>query len=486
MNKRRVDARRYLSLVEDMVKADLPISRANWTSAIHLAGRGGTRQDLVRAIDIWHLMERQGRAESDEVVFTVLLETAMKAGQFTVADRILNEMASRGISFRRFGHVTKIHYYGMVGDADGIRRTYNDFVEAGHFVDTVVLNCLISSFARVNDAKTVMSLYDSMVWAHRAAQKRGFVVNAQTPRCLPQLTSEMSLYRRRTKESGHQLEALSSLKDGMPERHRTIQQSLPLSPDTRTFYILLSHYARQTGNLRRFMAIVTDMESIYAVPPRGMIYSLLFEGFASHGGRKSHWSAEKLRYSWQTYRRALNESMDRYTERFHRQTQRLVWENPLTKSRRTIKKVNLPKGPTEMYIPLPRNPGADLPRSKNQEEQEEYHREEQEGPDDSLDFDEVDVERLFNNPKHTRQAWDEMAELDRQIENGVFLGRHMIVQIIRAFGACCEPGELLEVWLTIERLWYPPKRKAFDVQIIREELEAQMRRAERRSKREGR
>lgn len=487
MNKRRVDARRYIALVDDMIKADLPMSRAHWTSAIHLASRGGSRQDLVRAIGVWHQMEHQGGVESDGVVFTILFESAVKAGQFTVADRILNEMANRGISTTRGGYVTRMFYYGKMGDVDGIRQTYSDLVRAGHLVDTVILNCLIASFARANDNKTVTGLYDSMLEAHWALRKRRPCDNAQAARFLPPLSSEMSLYRRRNRELGRQLEAMISLKKDMPERHHAIQQSLPMSPDTRTFYILLNHHARRTGSLKQFMSTVRDMESVYTVPPRGMIYLLLFEGFASHGGRRSHWTAEKLRYAWHTYLRALNESMKRYNERFHCQTQRLVWENPLNKSARTVKKIQMSKRPIELYIPLPgSNPNAGRPLGEGQGDNEPVEKEddseEREEPDDSYDLDPVDVDELFNNPVQTREAWDEMAELDRQIENGVFLGRQMIVLILRAFGACCDPDELVEVWLTIDRLWYPGKRKASDVQIVKEELDTQMRKAERRSK----
>ena len=42
-NRRWVDARRYLALVEDMITSKLPLSLSLWTSAIHMAGRAAGR-----------------------------------------------------------------------------------------------------------------------------------------------------------------------------------------------------------------------------------------------------------------------------------------------------------------------------------------------------------------------------------------------------------------------------------------------------------
>jgi hypothetical protein len=70
-------------------------------------------------------------------------------------------------------------------------------------------------------------------------------------------------------------------------------------------------------------------------------------------------------------------------------------------------------------------------------------------------------------------------DLDKYLENGVFVGRKMIVVILRAFGACYGPKEVMEAWLQLERLWHPHHRKAADVLAVKEELDKQLSRGPR-------
>lgn len=89
--------------------------------------------------------------------------------------------------------------------------------------------------------------------------------------------------------------------------------------------------------------------------------------------------------------------------------------------------------------------------------------------DDGID---LDVDDLFLAPTESAQSDSDPMEheLGRRIENGVFLGRRMILLIIRAFGTCCGPEEVMDVWLSLERIWRPQKRKSLDVLAVKEEL----------------
>lgn len=333
----------------------------------------------------------------------------------------------------------------------------------------------------------VMQLYESMLEAHRDLQKRIGLMDEKSLALMPALTSEMPFYRRRNRELGRQLKMLAAIKDQYPEQHRAIQEALPLSPDTRTFHVLLTHHAYRSGNLKRLMSVLEDMEEVYPIPPRGMVYIILFQGFAWHGGRMKQWSADRLRYTWETYLRALYESKVRYRERFNRQMQKLVWENPFSRAGPTVARLEKPKHPvthipTAFYTPLPSansDGEADMEEPGNTANEDDGDCEIDDDPAGSND---IDVDELFSNPAHSREVEEEMAELDRQIVNGVFLGRRIIIVILRAFGACCEPHEVLDVWLTVERLWHPDERKPLDVQVIKEELEKQLAKAERLSR----
>jgi hypothetical protein len=84
----------------------------------------------------------------------------------------------------------------------------------------------------------------------------------------------------------------------------------------------------------------------------------------------------------------------------------------------------------------------------------------------------LDVDDLFLVPTESAPSGSDPMEHEfgRRIENGVFLGRRMVLLIIRAFGTCCGPEEVMDVWLSLERIWRPQKRKALDVLAVKEEL----------------
>jgi hypothetical protein len=83
---------------------------------------------------------------------------------------------------------------------------------------------------------------------------------------------------------------------------------------------------------------------------------------------------------------------------------------------------------------------------------------------------------LTDQRTHEPPDEDDLEFLERRIENGVFLGRRMIITILRAFGTCCSENDLMEVWLRIERIWQPEKRKGLDVLAVKEELAKQLER----------
>ncbi|GAB1191596.1 hypothetical protein APSETT444_000776 [Aspergillus pseudonomiae] len=489
-NRRWVDARRYLGIIEDMVAAKLPVSRSLWSSAIHLAGRASgkvCKRDLVRSIGLWQQMEHVAGVKSDGVVFNILFDIAIKAGQFTVADRLMEEMARREITFTRPGKVSKMYYCGMQQNADGIRQTFDAFVTSGEIVDTVVLNCLIVSFLRAGETKTAEQLYHRMMQAQNTVE-----LDLERLHHGPSLTSEFIVYRKKSRKLNRLLQVSASLKDRLPEHHRALQEALPMTPDTRTFHILLAHHAYRSGNLHAFMSVIGDMEKTFTVPPRGMIYLLLFDGFAYNGRKRKGWTAERLWNAWRAYLRALYESKNRFNDRFQLRTAKLVWENPLGSSAALLaaQTPTLPRKPIGLYTPLPSGKSeADTTSAKHQPEQvdesDETSKEDVDelGANDGVaEFDDdIDTDELFNYRGRDQHGEDgELEVLERQIENGVFLGRRMIIIILRAFGACCGPKEVMEVWLHIERLWQPKRRKALDVMAVKEELEKQINKGSRR------
>lgn len=500
-DRRWVDARRYLALVDDMVTANLPISRSLWSSAIHLAGRANgkvVRRDLIRAIGVWQKMEHVAGVKADEVVFNILFDIAIKAGAFQVASRLEQEMTGRGMGFSRCGKVSQIFYFGLMQDADGVRAVFDDFIASGEIVDTVVMNCLIASFLRAGETQTAEQLYAQMLEQQNRQSKSASPSGDGTFHIGDSnLSYNMSEYRHRARRLGRVLKKSAALRENFPEYHRALQSSLCMTPDTRTFHVFLRHYALDTGQLDSFIAVMRDMENTYEVPPRAIIYLLLFEGFALHGRRKKQWSAENLRLTWHAYIRALRDSHARLRG-LYLNNRKMTWENPLAKSVETdlVEDVPLTDTPDGFYMHLPSAGVVGKPELGTDEtpdhltsttnpcddDQSKTSKLGEEDDISNVDDADVDSDEVIgadcDSPEAEQTPWDP----EKRIENGVFIGRRMIIVILQAFGTCCGPKEVLEVWLQLERLWHPSQRRAMDVFAIKEELDKQMSRSPRRNR----
>jgi len=559
-NRRWADARRYLALVEDMASAGLPMSRSLWSSAIHFAGRGNgsgkvLRKDLVRAIGLWQQMEHVAGVQADGVVFGILFDAAIKSGQYVVAADLETEMRERGLDFDRYGMVAKIFSYGLQKNVAGISATFEKFVESGEIVDTVALNCLCASYLRAGEVNTAEQIYARMLEALRSTKGLSSSIDSAVSDHAA-LTSEFLIYRQNTRKLGRHLKKSHALKKQLPAYHRALQASLPMTPDTRTFYIFLRHFSRYSGQLDMFMAVLRDMESTYTVPPRNLVYMLLFEGFGIHGDKRKSWSAERLRLTWHAYLRALRDSQARLEAMDEgNESKDMVWENPLSSIITDLQPAMPKEDPNGLYVPLPsanaemasglqrEDPGGlytslpsddrdtglgpvttedpDKPagfvsRDDEQALQEPAAADEPVSSDDEQTLDEPtkphsptaffsslwpDAIGTAPDPKEpegpaidepgSRKNYDmvdlinEEAEdgypeyndlpgVDHRVENGVFIGRKMIVAILRAFGTCCGPKEVLEVWFQLQRLWHPNRRKANDVLAVKEELDRQL------------
>ncbi|CAG8077995.1 unnamed protein product [Penicillium salamii] len=489
-NRRWVDARRYLALVDDMVTARLPVSLSLWSSAIHLAGRANgkvMKRDLIRAIGLWQRMEHVGGVKADEVVFNILFDIAIKAGAFQVAERLEEEMAGRGMGFSRCGKVSKIYYFGLMRDANGIRHTFNEFIDSGELVDTVVMNCLIASFLRAGETQTAEQLYARMLEQQQSKGTNLSLSNhSESPIDAPNLGYDMPQYRQRARNLGRVLKKSAALKEKFPEYHRALQNSLPMRPDTRTFHIFLRHYAHSSGQLDSFMAVMRDMEKTFSVPPRAIIYLFLFEGFSLHGRKKKQWNAENLRLTWHAYIRALRDSNARLRG-LYLNNHKMTWENPLATSVATdvIEDVSVTDAPNGLYVSLPSTdtevnaePGTEEPTEDSARaippHDDQKISSQLEEADEVSAIDEIDPNEVFAPPSEFPEAEETPWDPEKRIENGVFVGRRMIINILQAFGTCCGPQEVLEVWLQLERLWHPNQRTANDVLIVKDELDRQM------------
>ena len=283
---------RYLSVVDDMKAAGLPLTEAEWNSAIAYAGRCFVRveaADIEVALHTWKEMEQEAGVQSGKVTFNILFDIAAKAGKFVLAEMILKEMDARRLRVNRFARVGFIYYHGLKGDGQGVRLAYRDFVESGGIVDTVVMNCVVASLIQAGELPSAEQVFERM--KQMLSKKTGVVVPLMD--------------WKRTRELGRALDRATVNYNKDTVEIQRIRNEQYLGPDVHTFAILIEHHATQTGELRRIAALIDEMH-ILGIPIRGHIFVKLFKGFAYHGGmRYTSWTKIRLESVWSSLQSVL-------------------------------------------------------------------------------------------------------------------------------------------------------------------------------------
>lgn len=307
---------RYLSLIDDMQKANLPISRAEWASAVYLAGRSFARvtdAEVTTSFRLWKQMEQEAGVKAHNVTFNILFDIAVRANKYPLAQMVLKEMHDRGLRLNRLGRVSVIYYHGLRGDGDAVRKSYRDFVDAGEIVDTLVLNCVMAALFNAQEPTAAEQIYERMKSLHcetsRETRSDG---KAAFYRRYPGPGSDIINRELAANALGRVLLPSARLKDLLPDQHKALQESMPLTPDHTTFRTMISYHANVSGNLNRITVLMNEMSEMFALPFQGIHYQLLFKGFALHGATMdpdATWSVKRLDLVWAACRNAVRDGL---------------------------------------------------------------------------------------------------------------------------------------------------------------------------------
>ncbi len=287
---------RYLSVVDDMKAAALPLKESEWNSAIAYAGRCFARvqaTEVETALHTWKEMEQEAGVQSGKVTFNILFDVAARAGKYVLAEMILKEMEVRKLKLNRYARVGFIYYHGLKGDGQGVRMAYRDFVESGGIIDTVVMNCVIASLIRAGELSAAEQVYERMKLM--LSKKTGAVVP--------------SIDWKGTRELGRVLDKLARVHEADAERLQQIRNEQYLGPNLHTFAIFIDHHATETGELRRIAKLLDEMQML-GVPMHGRIFLKIFKGFAYHGGvRYTSWTKGRLEGVWDSLLSILKQEL---------------------------------------------------------------------------------------------------------------------------------------------------------------------------------
>lgn len=281
---------RYFSVIEDIKSLGLPLTVHEWNVAMSFATRyvGTTTEvETKAALQLWREMELEAGIKADHATFNILFDAASKAGNFTLAELIYEEMLNRGHWFDRYHHVSLIHFFGLKQNGSAVRAAYRNMVACGEIIDTVTLNCVISSLLRCGEEESAERVYKKMKYSNKAG------------RPIPELN--YTLQKSITKV----LIMLAKVAKEHPDMHSKFQDAALLTPDLQTYRILINWYGVKLGNLSKVAQFLDDMKH-FRVPLHGSIFLALFKSFNSHSGSFSDWTMQRLDNVWHAFLDALD------------------------------------------------------------------------------------------------------------------------------------------------------------------------------------
>ncbi|KAF2229962.1 hypothetical protein EV356DRAFT_509908 [Viridothelium virens] len=300
---------RYLSILDDLRAAEIPVLRSHYTSAIAFVGQAFspvTQESVASALRIYRSMETEAQNETGankyipmatHATFTALFDIAAKSQKFALAELIAQEMHSRKLRPSRYFRVSRILCEGLKGDGQGVRHAYQELVDSGEIVDTVAINCVMSSLIRVGEIGDAEMVFERMKRLDR--DKRVSAAPEDLDENIQAISPPTGWRRKR--DMGILLARVGRQFRNDPLSRTKIQEATPVSPDTHSYGLFLRYHAHTAGNIDRVRELLDEMGDSN-IPIDNRIYWVLFHGFALHGGvRYSSWKRNRLEKVWEDF-----------------------------------------------------------------------------------------------------------------------------------------------------------------------------------------
>jgi hypothetical protein len=275
----------FLSILYDMRAENIPVNLTLWTTAIRFLGLSeGARQ----AVRLWREMEQHYGIKGNSYTFSILFDLAVKSQHFALAEMIEKEARDRHIKLDRISRMSRIFYYGILGDGQGVRRAYAQLVDAGEIVDTAVLTNVITALIDAGELPAAEETFERMKQLH--AGKKG-------------ATQAPHNWRQRRELRVLLTDAAHRYRD-RPQDRQTFQDAAPIDPDWRTYRAFIRYHALESGDWNRIEELLDEMKKA-GIELNREIYRCLFGGFAKHGGiQLTSWNKKNLDIIWIDFERS--------------------------------------------------------------------------------------------------------------------------------------------------------------------------------------
>jgi hypothetical protein len=284
-------ASQYLTIINDMLLSGIEVKRFMWDTAMHYIANDAafiTDHEVDSILALWRKMEHSTNTRANHITISIMYLSAVKAGQYALADRMWRELQSRQLKLDRVTRVIQIYAFGHRKDSRRVRKCFLDLVDAGELVDIVVINCVMSALINAGEGAAAEEVFSRIKTLYRSKfNSPSYPNNWREARRVRKLM-------------------VDGLKMGELSR-REAQELSPIAPNETTFRILIKYHCSIRKDFNRAMKLLDEMAKV-DVQPSIPIFNLLFNNFTQpYVGGSSGGTADDLNRLWARFQEVVTQ-----------------------------------------------------------------------------------------------------------------------------------------------------------------------------------
>ena len=266
----------YLQIFNDMRSNESVLKLSEWTRLIDITGKGFAIEKEVRvdlALKAFQDMQRHNIVPDDSLL-TSLLQTAVRAQQWSTASLIDNELYNRKAT-NLIIWTERIKIAGLQTNLAKVLQTFKDFAASGLPVDIAFVNALLEALLNVGQGDIAESIY---------LRLRQMIVDRYEREILPARTTKFAVRRKR--KASLEAQAQQSPRDLLKETENLV-------PNRSSIRRFISYHCHSTGRMTDVAFYLNEMDAFGFTPNYGT-YVDIFHGFFLCYKPDGEWSADKL------------------------------------------------------------------------------------------------------------------------------------------------------------------------------------------------
>lgn len=318
---------RYIQILNDLLQNNSTIRRLEWSLAIDAIGKGFNYPKQSRlhvALQTVLDMESAG-VQADVVLFTILLQMAVREGDSNVVDMIEDILKQRKLADDVVLWTARVTHAGKQKNVLKIHELFKEFSDSGIPVDIILVNAFMQAFLSAGHPNAAEFLYLKLRTFGKAClvelpspqvEKSPLAIRQERKNNLPrrlhlrEQAIERELKRRRIdaadliNEDGSPSEVYNEILDIVTKGF--YPSSATLIPNRQSIRLFVTYHCHYSGKLDDVVFYLNEMD-VFGIKPNYGTFVDILHGFFKWHTPSSQWTADRLENVFSFLRRGIEE-----------------------------------------------------------------------------------------------------------------------------------------------------------------------------------